>query len=284
MSGSSYTLPPLEWVRAFEATARLGSFTAAAQETGLTQPAVSQRIANLEKHLGAQLFIRQPRTIALTVEGETWLPHVQRALSGLSDSSEMLFASGRSRLTLSASQSVIAMWLAPRMSQLCDATNAEFSIQSYTLGGQEATTDNTVQIRYGAGDWSHDYQIPLFKEQLAPVCAPHLVAAGWKQLPRIGCTGPRPDWDHYAARFGIPLTPIPQIRMDTMNGAVAAARAGQGVALASLPLCASELTDGSLVQLGGDIYDHNETYWLVATRSAIGRRQWQALCDVLTAP
>lgn len=284
MDRSVYTLPPLEWVRAFEAAARLGSFTAAAHETGLTQPAVSQRIAQLESHLGAQLFLRKPRTIVLTVEGETWLPHVQRALRGLSDSSEVLFASGRSRLTLSASQSVIAQWLAPRMAQACAATGAEISVQSYTLGGQEATTDQTIQIRYGADDWAQEYQSPLFAERLAPVCAPGLAAADWTALPRIGCTGPRPDWRAFAERFGIPLTPIPQIRMDTMNGTIAAAKAGQGVALASLPLCAAELAEGSLVPLGDDVFEHNETYWLVADRSAIGRRQWQALCDVLVQP
>jgi LysR family glycine cleavage system transcriptional activator len=49
-------LPPLEWIRAFEAAARLGSFTAAAEDLGLTQAAVSQRIGQLEKHLGTPLF------------------------------------------------------------------------------------------------------------------------------------------------------------------------------------------------------------------------------------
>ncbi|TAM95951.1 MAG: LysR family transcriptional regulator, partial [Rhizobiaceae bacterium] len=51
-------LPPLEWIRVFEAAARLGSFTAAAAELGLTQAAVSQRIRNLEFRIGAQLFDR----------------------------------------------------------------------------------------------------------------------------------------------------------------------------------------------------------------------------------
>lgn len=282
MDEFSYTLPPLEWIRAFEAAARLGSFTAAAQETGLTQPAVSQRIAHLENHLGAQLFLRQARTITLTVEGETWLPHVQTALRGLSDSSESLFASGRGRLTLSASQSVISMWLAPRISQACAASGADISIQSYSLGGQTATPDSTVQIRYGTAGWPHYHQTPLFKEALAPVCAPQLATQKWWTLPRIGCTGPRPDWDAFAERFGIPLTPIPQIRFDTMHGTVAAAKAGQGVALASLPLCSADLAAGRLVQLGQHVFEQAETYWLLASRGAIGRRQWAALSDTLT--
>lgn len=281
MEKSSYQLPPLEWVRAFEAAARLGSFTAAAAETGLTQPAVSQRIGQLEQHLGAQLFLRQARKITLTVEGETWLPHVQSALHALSDSSEALFARGRSRITISASQSVISMWLAPRLTQACSATGAEISVQSYILGGQTATPDGTIQIRYGSGEWPHHYQAPLFKEAIAPVCAPELKSQNWCALPRIACTGPRPDWDRFASRFGIPSTPIPSIRIDTLNGAIAAAKAGQGVALGSLPLCAEDLKTGLLTQLGDDVFESNETYWLLASRSAIGRRQWEALSEAL---
>ncbi len=58
MAERDRTLPPLEWIRVFEAAARLGSFTAAANELGLTQAAVSQRIRNLELWLGTQLFSR----------------------------------------------------------------------------------------------------------------------------------------------------------------------------------------------------------------------------------
>ena len=283
MDEISYKLPPLEWVRAFEAAARLGSFTEAANETGLTQPAISQRIKQLEAHLGAQLFLRQARTIALTVEGEAWLPHVQASLRELSESSEMLFARGVSRLTISASQSVISMWLAPRLNQASAATGAQISLQSYVLGGQTALADSILQIRYGAGDWPHHYQIPLFKEALAPVCAPGLAAADWKSLPRIACVGPRPDWSSFTERFGIPSMPMPQIRIDTLHGAISAARAGVGVALASLPLCAEDLKTGDLLQLGEDVFDHGETYWLLAPRDAIGQKQWDALSDVMTS-
>jgi len=88
MSENHFKLPPLEWIRAFEAAARCGSFTAAAAETGITQSAISQRIGQLEKSLGTALFVRQPRSITLTVGGEAWLPHVQSALGTMRDSSE----------------------------------------------------------------------------------------------------------------------------------------------------------------------------------------------------
>jgi LysR family glycine cleavage system transcriptional activator len=281
MHSPSFSLPPLEWIRAFEAAARLGSFTAAASETGLTQPAISQRIAQLETHLNAKLFVREARAITLTVEGEAWLPHVQLALRGLSDSSEMLFARGRRQLTLSASQSVISMWLAPRLAGAAAATGAAISVQSYIYGGQTATMDSTIQIRYGAGGWPHHYQIPLFKEVIAPVSGPSFTNKDWMTQPRITCTGPRPDWTEFAKQHRIPTTPIPQIRVDTLHGAIAIAKSGHGVALGSLPLCSGELRTGALVQLGQNVLEPSETYWLLASREAIGRRQWDALAEQL---
>lgn len=281
MDKSSFSLPPLEWVRAFEAAARLGSFTAAAAETGLTQPAISQRIAQLETHLNAKLFVRRPRAITLTVEGETWLPHVQAALRELSDSSEMLFARGRRQLTISASQSVISMWLAPRLAWASEVTGAAISVQSYVLGGQSATPDETIQIRYGSGGWPHPYQVPLFKEAIAPVCAPGLAAEDWTKLPRIACTGPRPDWTDFTKRFEIPSNPIPKIRVDTLHGAIAVAKTGHGVALGSLPLCADDIRSGNLTRVSDDALEGIETYWLLASREAIGRRQWETLVNTL---
>ena len=70
----SYRLPSLVWLRAFEAAARHGSFTAAAQELGLTQAAVSHQVRSLEEHLGHPLFQRLPRGLKLTEAGGALLP------------------------------------------------------------------------------------------------------------------------------------------------------------------------------------------------------------------
>ena len=118
MDSSDFNMPPLEWIRAFEAAARCGSFTAAASEIGLTQSAVSQRIPHLEELLGSPLFHRQARSISLTIEGEAWLPHVRASLDNLRNSSEALFGARRGRLTISASQSIIELWLTPRLQKL----------------------------------------------------------------------------------------------------------------------------------------------------------------------
>ncbi|MFY9240813.1 MAG: LysR family transcriptional regulator [Roseovarius sp.] len=145
-------LPPLEWIRAFEAAARLGSFTAAAEDVGLTQAAVSQRIGQLEKHLGTPLFNRRARAISLTVEGEAWVPHVRLALEGLRDSTEGVFGTGHRRLTLSASQTIIDLWLLPRLGRLQALTQAEISIQSMVVGTHDAPQDDVIRILPSAKD------------------------------------------------------------------------------------------------------------------------------------
>ena len=285
MSDHKFQLPHLEWIRAFEAAARCGSFTAAAEETGLTQPAISQRISNLEQQLGSKLFVRNARTISLTVEGEAWLPVVQAALTELRESSEALFSSGRNRLTISASQSIIDLWLIPRLAQMQKATGAQLSFQSLVLGGQTASFDDVIQVRYGAGNWPHAYRLPLYREAMVPVASPKLKAQGgdWVSWPRISCTGPRPGWGDFCSRFGIAAEPASRLRFDTFQSALGAARAGLGVALGSLALCASDLKAGTLERLGDDILDHQETYWLLASKEAIARRQWEALASVLTS-
>jgi len=179
MSSQPFKMPPLEWVRAFEAAARCGSFTAAAAETGLTQSAISQRIGHLERLLGTKLFYRGARSIELTVEGEAWLPHVVRvAFGNLRQSSEALFGPMRGRMIFSASQSMINLWLLPRLKRLQKIAGGQLSVQSLVLGSHDAPTDDVIGIRYGAGAWPHVYKMQLFKEQIAPLASPVLAENG----------------------------------------------------------------------------------------------------------
>ena len=283
MQKPGFNLPPLEWIRAFEAAARCGSFTAAAAETGLTQSAISQRIGHLEKRLGARLFHRRARSIALTIEGEAWLPHVQTSLDNLLESSEALFGATRGRLAVSASQSIIELWLTPRLHQLRRVTDAQISIQTMVLGSHDAPQDDIVRIRYGSGDWPHQYKCKLYPEQIAPVASRDMLElpGHWTEWPRIACSGPRPGWNDWAQQFGIPTTPVPGFRFDAYALALGAARTGAGVFLASLPLCAADIESGRLVRLGEEVLGHHQTYWLLASRDAITRVQWEALETVI---
>ena len=86
------SLPPLNWLRAFEAAARNLSFTGAARELHMTQSAVSQQIKSLENFLGKPLFLRRPRALELTDAAENYLPTVQEAFATLARQASLALA------------------------------------------------------------------------------------------------------------------------------------------------------------------------------------------------
>ena len=152
------------------------------------------------------------------------------------------------------------------------------------VGTHVAPQDDVIRVRYGTGDWPHPYRAQLYAEEICPVAAPSLAArAGhWTALPRIACAGQRPGWHAWAAAFGIPTTPLPDLRFDTHLSALGAAKAGLGVLLASLPLCAKALATGELVRLDPNSLPHHESYWLLASPQAVSRDQWHAITTALS--
>ena len=108
------SLPPLTWFRAFDAAARHLNFTAAAQELGLTQSAVSQHIRALESRLGTPLFVRKPRGLVLTDGGRHLVPDVAAALARLRIATDAFEpAVGGDILTIATSVSFAQWFLAP---------------------------------------------------------------------------------------------------------------------------------------------------------------------------
>ena len=269
---------PLEWARVFEAAGRTGSFTAAANEVGLTQAAVSQRIQNLETRLGARLFTRQARGVTLTVDGEAWLPHVHKALRDLDRSADALFGKPLQKLVLSASASVIQLWIVPRLAGMPDA-NFQLSLTTMNIEPDFAKSNATIEIRYGNGAWPGMDNARLYPEVLTPLATPTLLRSApcWQDLPRIAVSGPRASWQEWAEHSGDAAPPAPHYRFDSFVAALAAARAGLGVILGSLPLCTPELDDGALVRLSGDTLTPEASYWMTARENQVPTRQWNAL-------
>src|SRR5258708_26708606 len=107
-------LPSLNGLRAFEAAARHLSFTKAAAELNVTQTAISHQIRRLEEQLGVRLFRRQIRALALTPEGQAYLPDVGAAFADLRAATERLLRPRRQRiLTVSTLPTLGAKWLVP---------------------------------------------------------------------------------------------------------------------------------------------------------------------------
>ncbi|MGC3875197.1 LysR substrate-binding domain-containing protein [Halomonas sp. GXIMD04776] len=170
------SLPPILWMQAFEAAARTLSFTRAGQELGVTQSAVSQRIRLLEDRLGQQLFVRYPRSLALTPAGQAWLPSVQEAFSRLLEGTVEVFGSHpEAAVTLRVTPVIQQIWLAPRLVDF-HARHADVVVHVVSAIWREdfGVEGADIEIRYGLGDWEGVELLTLGHEAMVPVCSPEL--------------------------------------------------------------------------------------------------------------
>ena len=114
----SKRLPPLNALKAFEASARLLSFTKAAAELFVTQAAVSHQIKALETYLGLKLFMRKSRALLLTAEGQSYYLDIKDIFVSIQDSTDRLLAKGaKGTITVAIQPSVAIQWLVPRLTE-----------------------------------------------------------------------------------------------------------------------------------------------------------------------
>ena len=172
---SQRDLPPLAAVRVFEAAARHLSFTRAADELGMTQAAVSYQIKVLEERVGAPLFLRLTRAVALTQAGRLLAPATSEALDLLAAA----FAAARKDtggvLSLSVVPTFAAHWLAPRIGgfqlkhpDIAVRINATREIADFTRD------DIDMAVRSGDGKWPGLVAHKLMEVDFAPMLSPRL--------------------------------------------------------------------------------------------------------------
>lgn len=251
-------LPPLIWLRAFEASARHLSFTLAAQELNLTQAAISQQIRGLESRLGVRLFHRRQRGVTLTPEGSAYLPHIQSAFAGLSRSTQELFGRRSTQtITLLSPISFASLWLSPHLVGL-EREPQGISLDITTMHTPDAydASEAVFDIRFGLGDWPNRTAYRLTTERLTPVAAP--LALGprsrrkldiWERLPLITVHGAREMWPDWFALAGVPPKNTSRYRFDSFVAALSATEAGAGILLGSRPLIDAALKRKTLVTL-----------------------------------
>ena len=170
-------LPSLMAIRAFEAAARLGSFTSAADELLLTQSAISRHVRNLEIDLGVRLFNRHGRRLSLTLEGRDYLTVTEDAFDRISAATVALRRRRRADVfTVSMPPSVAAKWFTPRLAQFMEVhptIDLRINASCKVVDFERDNVD--VAIRYGRGNWLGVEAEELIREQVFPVCSPSLV-------------------------------------------------------------------------------------------------------------
>ncbi|MFA7430343.1 MAG: transcriptional regulator GcvA [Rhodospirillaceae bacterium] len=171
-------LPPLTALRAFEAAARLGSFSRAAAELNVTAAAISHQVKGLEDILGVSLFIRLPRGLRLTPEGRTYLPDLSRGFDTLARAADSLSRSDLAGLlTISIMPSLCQMWLLPRLADfrrrypMIDLKlQAEPTMANFVRDGID------VGMRYGMGNYPGLRTVMFMQEEVFPVASPTLLS------------------------------------------------------------------------------------------------------------
>ncbi len=251
-------LPSLNGLRAFEAAARHMSFTKAAEELHVTQTAVSHQIRRLEEQLGVRLFVREVRAVRLTREGEAYLPAVSTAFDDLRQATARLHRPRAQRvLTVSATPTLAAKWLLPRLGGFQDAHDGiEVRISTSMRLVDFRREEVDLAIRYGRGSWPGLRADWLMAEDVFPVCSPALLA-GAKPLARPGdlahhtmlAVASYPDeWPIWLTGAGLPRDLMRRsLTFDLALMAYQAAMDGLGVALGRSPLVAADLAAGRLV-------------------------------------
>jgi len=279
----------------FESAARLASFTAAARELGSTQPAVSQRIVQLEVELGTPLFERGHRGVTLTVEGLRLYEAVRQSLGTIRDAvMEIRAARAKGALTIVTDAGFATYWLVPRLMDLRrllpDVTVKVVTSQS-AFDPRRDHAD--VAIAFGEGDWSPWTATRLFQEQVVAVCSPAFrqahpeiaTPADLRTAPLLHVQPTDPErwlgWNGWFAMHG--LSAPPDEHGSTFNSyalVMHAALTHQGVALGWLPLVDELIGSGQLVKLFDEPVTTPRGYFLVCpparpeTPAAPAFRRW----------
>lgn len=156
----SFALPPLQWLRAYEAAARHSSFSAAAAELNLTPAAISHQVRSLEQRLGFQLFERLARGLQLTEIGRAYLPSVRKAFDELTVTTVGLFGRDHdTHITVRAPVLFATNWLAPRLPGFY-AAFPHIKLTILTAIWADASTNVDVDIRFGDGQWN-EFEVQL---------------------------------------------------------------------------------------------------------------------------
>jgi LysR family glycine cleavage system transcriptional activator len=246
-------LPPLTWLRAFEAAARTLSFTHAASELYITQAAISKHVKSLEIHLRQPLFLRRPRGLELTKSGAAYLPKVQDAMARLAIGTREVFGHRRtSALTLRCAVSFAVNWLSPRLPDYLDRHPGK-SIRLLSSVWNDAfdADDFDLDIQYGTGHWPGFNSHRLTWETITPLCAPGLTLSTPDDLLHhrlLHVMGYHEGWGIWFKAAGADnIDAGSGLHLDTSLTAFELAANGGGVALGRKSLAAHALLSGRLV-------------------------------------
>ncbi|WP_299479975.1 LysR family transcriptional regulator [uncultured Roseibium sp.] len=270
----TYSLPPLPWLRSFEAAARLGNFTRAAEELFITPAAVSYQVRQLEQKLGFPLFDRVHRELVLTRLGQTYLPSVEKAFSDLSIATVSVFGErDRQPVRFRCLNSFSHLWMIPRLKSFQQA-HPGIDLQMISASWVEKLHPDLfdIDIRFGDGTWTDGRVAFLLNDPIIPVCHPDLTfdegendLAALAKAPRLDIMGVIDTWESFFRTFGHAVPQRTGLQVDQTLSALELAALGHGHALVLQTLAQPYLETGRLVRPSNRKIKSRHSYYLVTT-------------------
>lgn len=247
--------PPLNALRAFEAAARLGGFSAAAEELSVTPGAIAQHIKSLEAWAGAALFVRQAQGVELTPLGDAVIGGFSDAFDRLGEAVLTLRAHAAPReVRIAALPSIAQLWLSPRLPLIRRAVGeARISVTALETppNAKRAPFDLSIFYETRVSGGLVTLQDP---DVIFPVCAPDLA----KRLREPGDlldavllfdSAWPDDWSDWFRAAGVkPSSRIEGAVFSLYSLAVDEARNGAGVLMGHAALVERDLASGALIQ------------------------------------
>jgi DNA-binding transcriptional LysR family regulator len=257
-------MPNYVLLRAFEAAARLESFTLAAKELHLTQSAISHQIRELEDYFGKSLFLRKNRKVEPTAEGRRLLDSLSRVFDVIEAAcNEVTLAPSSQVLALHCSPSFAAKWLSPRLPEFIK-DNPDITIR-LTSGAEPIDLLRNQEIDIAISyQFSHEgpgiTSLSLGEEKIVPLCAPELIDAGipveelMSKLTLIESSLNHHTWEKWFEIHHLKNPSTRKMSFDRAALSVSAAVDGIGAVLESVRFAERELSRGELVELGQGIF------------------------------
>ncbi|MFJ4588469.1 LysR family transcriptional regulator [Pseudomonas moraviensis] len=280
----SHDLPPLNALRAFEATARLNSVSQAAEQLHVTHGAVSRQLKVLEEHLGVSLFVKEGRGLKLTDAGVRLRDASAEAFDRLrSVCAELTQSTADAPFVLGCSGSLLARWFIPRLGRL----NADLPDLRLHLSAGEGDLDPRrpgldALLLFAEPPWPTDMQVyELAAERIGPVMSP--LFSGYRKLqaapaaelldePLLHTTSRPQAWPSWAQQNDLDAKALKLGQgFEHLYYLLEAAVAGLGVAIAPEPLVTEDLKAGRLVAPWGFCETPAQLALWLPKRAADGR-------------
>lgn len=256
-------VPRLQRLAVFDAVAATGSFTAAARELGITQPAVSRHIATIERQLGVPLFERGAGRVDLTEHGRRLADGVASAFTGLERTLDDV-AAIRDTLVFAVQPAMATSWIVPALERLEAATASQVRLRIFDRTSELDQGEWDLAIMPGRGEWESWTSTPLFTEAVRPIASPGFAAAhgldadgdaddlvAVNLLHIDAVERPSMTWAEWFAAAGGDATPAPpRVVYDSYPTVLQEALVGHGVVLGWRHLVGDLVDRGLLVPVG----------------------------------